>query len=131
MGLDNGIILKQQKKTDPPSYVQIELYKDSEDDVEYEVCYWRKCPGLRANILSVIPPTGEDFASEYELNIATLKKIRDVIYEQLKHPTDWWSPIWSFDEMINHFGRDIVNITWLIDHLRKHPKSIAYFYDSY
>ena len=133
MGLDNGIILKQKEKIeDPfPPYIKIDLFDQTDDAIEYEICYWRKCPGLRAKILSVIPPGEDDYAAEYELDTKTLEKIRDVIYEQLKNPEDWWSPIWGFEEIVHHLARDIVNITWLIDHISNNTKSVAYFYDSY
>lgn len=128
MGLDNGIVLRF--KTDPylPSYVKLEKF----DEGEYEVCYWRKCQGIRHEILCALGKNdNDDDEPEYDLTPNSLKKIRDIIYDQLSNPDDWYSSIWDMDEMVCHLGQDIVNLSWLIKFMKDEPHATAYFYDSY
>lgn len=131
MGLDNGIVLKLRKKEGElyiPSYTKIDTY--SEEDNELEVCYWRKCQGIRAGVLEILG--GEDPEdSTYDLTPKTIAQIRDMLYEVLCNPNDWWSTIWDFDEVISHIAQEIVNLTWLIDIMQTEPHASAYFYDSY
>ena len=129
MGLDNGIVLKYRGDVNPPSYVRIEKYDEFESNVEWEVCYWRKCHGIRDDIIGLLG--GESDDSVYDLSIKDVENIMDLMYETLKSPEDWRSPIWSFDEMIRHLAQEIVNLSWLLEFMQENPHATAYFYDSY
>ena len=131
MGLDNGIVMRFKGSFEVPKYVKIEkAYETKPEMPEWDICYWRKFWGLRDEIVAVIPNSNYD-GGEYDVSIKTLKRIQDIIYEQLKHPEKWDSPIWDFNEVINVLAQDIVNISWLIKFLRSEPHASAYFYDSY
>lgn len=130
MGLDNGIILRHKGEVYAPSYVKIEKFEEENGDINWEVCYWRKCQGVRNEILGVIGHMVDD-GGEYDLTPSMLEKIRNVMYEQLCYPESWYSQIWSFDEMIPHLAQEIVNISWLLDFMKENPHATAYFYDSY
>lgn len=39
--------------------------------------------------------------------------------------------IWLFEEMIPIFTEDILNLSWLIEYMKKDVHAIVYFYDSY
>lgn len=131
MGLDNGIILRLRKKDKDlyfPPYTNITTFND--ESSEFEVCYWRKCQGIRAGILEILGGENPEVC-EYDLTPKTITKIRDMLYEVLCNPDDWWSSIWEFDEMISHTAREIVNLTWLLQIMEDEPHATAYFYDSY
>jgi len=139
MGLDNGIHLRRiGNKLDIdslPDYLNIsEVSRSEKEDnsVIYDICYWRKCWNIRSMIFGFIPKLlQEDNDGYYELNIQQLIGIRNGIYDFLKNPECWDNTIWELSEMILHLGQDIINISWLINHLKDNPKDYAYFYDSY
>lgn len=129
MGLDNGITLRTRKTLDPPSWVHIDEITVLEQVRTYEICYWRKCHNIRAEIIDVI---GESVDVTYELSIPELKDIQRKLIKLIKDGGDAWSDCrWSYDEMLPSLAQDIANITWLIEYLKSDRTAYVYFYDSY
>lgn len=140
MGLDNGIVLRYRnvEKLEQliPNYVRIDKDFDDDHEVFWDVCYWRKCWGLRAKILRVLSHHASDDEEKYEwdLTIDDLIGIRDIIIGYLVDPDKWDDEdmsIWMFRDMVAQFAQEIVNLTWLIEFMRRDHKASAYFYDSY
>lgn len=129
MGLDNGIVLRYKGDVEAPSYVSIERFYNENDEVEWEICYWRKCNGLRNDIVRMLG--GENDDGEYDLSILKIEQIQDILYNTLKYPDDWNSQIWNLSEVMHLLAQEIVNLSWLKSFLREHPHATAYFYDSY
>ena len=75
MGLDNGIRIC--KKNLNSSIILNESFIPS----DYEVCYWRKCWGIRNDIIDYLRNTYElqEELYEYELTLADLQAIYDIL----------------------------------------------------
>lgn len=99
---------------------------------DYEVCYWRKCWGLRNEILSALRDAEGD---EYEIKIDAdaADVIADVINGWMD-PEKWETEgdsIWEYEVMAPHLEQDIINLKWLAEYLDENPETECYFYDSY
>ena len=130
MGLENGIRIKDAKRK------QLSLWPfrypfdmDFEDGVE--ICYWRKCWGVRREIMLNIVGTNDSDGGDYELNVEQVKRIRKLINSYLHEP-HWWEEdaYWSFDESRRMLHDDTWNLFWLKWWMRTHPKRTVFFYDS-
>lgn len=145
MGLDNGIILTCKASLfDRVDYIvkhnQCELdsqhiylpldtiindYKNHQ--VEIELCYWRKCYGLRDRMLQIVHPNNI-FYYEIDHIIDLLKSFlnKDVYNE-------FFDSIWDYEEMKNVLCNQILTLFWLKDFLAtKDPSQWTLeFYDSY
>lgn len=140
MGLDNGIYWKprnnKEKNVAFPDYVEInEFNYDSLED-EYEICYWRKCWGLRNRILNIISnAVGKDGEKcGYELIRADLVQIQQMLIDYLRYPNRWdeENNFWSFDDIKQDLMQNIINLGWMIDYMRlESPMAFVYFMDSY
>ena len=98
---------------------------------DVEICYWRKCWGLRETILLEILHTNDE-GDEYPLTIEQVKKIGKAIRSFLKEP-DWWESrsFWTYDEAKNMLHTNVWNLWWLRWWMRFHRKEVVYFYDSF
>lgn len=132
MGLDNGIILKVKnkiKEEDIPDYVKIEY---DEINQSYDICYWRKCWGLRNHIYDAIE--GKDDVFDYELFSYNLDDIIDILVMYLQDGELWdeyGESIWTFKEIIPYLAQNIVNLSWLKKYIKTHVMDKIIFYDSY
>ena len=139
MGLDNGIYWKprndKEKNVDFPDYVEFNY--DSLEN-EYEICYWRKCLGLRGRIFDIIDNAtkvevdGEE--CRYELIRADLVQIQQMLIDYLRYPDRWdeENNYWGFDDMKQNLMQNIINLGWMIDYMRlENPMAFVYFLDSY
>ena len=129
MGLDNGIVLNKPINV-IPFYVKVDSWASSQDSVE--ICYWRKCWGIRNEILGLFP--GAD-SNDSCLNLTPedTRAIRKIIrsFMNKKKWEEEADSIWTYDEihprLINHW----IALWWLERYLRKNPNTEAYFYDSW
>lgn len=112
MGLDNGIIIKNK------------------DGSEEEICYWRKCWNVRAEIFDIIGHECEVY--EYPLS---LDNVVDVYYRLKTFNRRNWTEnehsIWSWNEAKRGIKEDIHQLKKLIKRMKKEPDIEVYFYDSY
>ncbi len=132
MGLDNGIILKKSiKEIKIPWYVSVD-YRSNNTKVE--VCYWRKCWGIRGEILDIFDE--QDIMSggyEYQIKSEHISKIVKVIKKYLNKK--YWEEnarsIWEYREYFPRNIQNIINLLWLKRYLKENPNVECYFYDSY
>ena len=142
MGLDNGITLITKSKLDfedweiVPEYVNVTLDEwgtaHSKRGYEYDVCYWRKCWDIRADVLEILDAPQEGGVYRIDKPEQILD-IRDALIEYLRNPEKWNDSIWSIDEYAPHLARDIMALGWLHDYMVEHAGEnfIVEFYDSY
>ena len=130
MGLDNGIVLKSPKS--PKAIFHGFNFIDSLGENNIEICYWRKCWGIRREILSIFPFTYTNDGIYY-LTADNIKDIRKIIryFCNQKHWEEDANSIWTYAEF-----RSVLTIQWmqlwrLEKYLRTHADAICYFYDSY
>lgn len=131
MGLDNGIILKNPKLKQIPPYVKPRF----EGNTEYfDVCYWRKCWGIRRIFLRVLDPE-----HKYENSCKIPIDAEDIpaLQRALKPFFDkkYWEEnaesIWEYEDYLNVLLQDWVSLCWLENYLKNNLDSECYFYDSY
>ena len=129
MGLDNGFTLKNVDKTTIPKFIQYDDTYMGEN--ELELVYWRKCWGLREVVMNVLHMGDQDYGKQVEAEDipAILRKLYPFLSKE------YWEEnadsIWSFEEKVESFTHDILNLTWLEGYLREHPEVECDFYDSY
>lgn len=130
MGLDNGVIIKGVTRNDLPRFMR---YPDKKDYVkgEVEICYWRKCWGLRNTFIHSKFLTEDPNKCEYKLSIKEVDYLRALIVSYLKHPEDWDNSIWSFNEIKKSLYDQRWNLILLHFWMKRHPNAEVYFYDSY
>lgn len=134
MGLDNGIEIRKNKRTE-------ELKLDAKFSTEYsdthlEVCYWRKCWGLRDRIL-------EHLAYKYNLTIVEYSWRLDVedinfIIETLEYFNNKrvWAEegrsIWEWKHYKKTIRRNINDLHYILAKMEDFPDDFEItFYDSY
>ena len=131
MGLDNGIRIKNKTKKQLSFWPFHFPFDWESDDGDTDLCYWRKCWGLREDVLRILGM--EEYPDEYEFTLTwkDVRKIRRLIEGYLKHPDRWDRSIWEFEDMKDCLHEDWRNLIFLEYWMRSHPKETVYFYDSY
>lgn len=138
MGLDNGIMLKlniiDKRIKVPKCFIHESWYKPG----EYEICYWRKCWGVRNKIITEVF-NEKTYSDKYEFEVMpdNVLKIIKVLkyYDNEKNWNNDNSTIWWYKENKIHkqIRKQIKCLKKLYSFLRKYPKEdiVCYFYDSY
>ena len=112
MGLENGIILKNNNETTE------------------EICYWCKCWNIRRLIFDCIDPNKMLF--EYSLSLGDLV---DIYYALKTLNKENWGEnggsIWEWEKIRKGLKRDIKALNKLIKRKKKEPDLEIFFYDSY
>lgn len=131
MGLDNGIYLQGVKREQVKLPWFVSLPFDSDRDNEVDICYWRKCWGIRSKIKSILHMSDDDY--EYEIEEDDIPALVRMLEEFLDE--EYWDQfadsIWSYDEFKPNLLDQIKNLLWLRDYLKENPNVKCYFYDSY
>jgi hypothetical protein len=127
MGLDNGIYIRNFKEV-APSKVPWFVMLDGGD-----VCYWRKCWGIRCAIYNALH--AEDNGEKYEFKVEE-DDIPAIIKELEKFlDKDYWNEnadsIWEYEDIRPSLIMQIKNLLWLRQYMLENPKVECYFYDSY
>ena len=132
MGLDNGIIVKNKYK-ELLEELGPDYWEDhkSKDDNDYDLCYWRKCWGIRNAIIKKFhfPET----CGEYKLDLEDIPVIIKIL-EGFCNSNNWeeyGDSIWEYDDYIHTLIEQIVNLKIFYKYWKKHPEIEVYFYDSY
>lgn len=130
MGLDNGLILRNPKVEQIPSYIISRF----DFDETLDVCYWRKCWGIRKAILNVLDPQGV-MSDEYEFrveaeDVPAIKKALKPFFDSVYWKENGDS-VWEYEEYKDVLLQDWVNLTWLEKYLKNNPDAVCFFYDSY
>lgn len=131
MGLDNGINVKRTPISESiPEMKQFEEDYIAKYNLNYEVCYWRKCWNVRSRIFDVLTGCFDD---EYRipLTIDDIDRIAEVLesFDSDNWNDEWWS-IWTFEEMEDVLKQQIQNLT-VLKRLMQEYELEVYFYDSY
>ena len=142
MGLDNGIILDTQVPIKyKPWFTEFELTDKGVDAKGnkfycYDLAYWRKCWGLRAEIFEAIGVKKDNEIYEYNLDLEKIKSIIKILFT-VNNPYKWnaLSGIWDYED--SAIGKmvfyQIGTLLWTYEWWNKRPQDIirCYFYDSY
>lgn len=133
MGLDNGIYVKSNRREITRDILPESLvYPFDGNDVE--IAYWRKCWGLRNNILNVL---GTRFAEDnYKSEIDTIEKVQDVMdviyyFMDKEHWESEGDSIWKYENSIRGLRDDYMNLVIMIEFMKDNPDVYFVFYDSY
>lgn len=128
MGLDNGIVIKNNCKTADIEYKLSGMFEGN--SAEYSVTYWRKCYNIRNEILYII---NHRYDEEYEfaLDVEDVEQIIEFL-ESLSADTwnDSGDSIWDWHEMEDQINQDIESLVMLVDIMNEHDIDVV-FYDSY
>lgn len=128
MGLDNGIILRD---VNPKELVVNKLINlDNLEDTSAEICYWRKCWGIRNAIVGKLHFNDNEESKLDVEDIPVIIKILFDFYGQTEWEEDADS-IWEWDEFKDTLRQQIFNLMWLYDYMLKHSDAEVIFYDSY
>lgn len=126
MGLDNGIVFQNDVGIDAPFWVKIEGCNYDET----EVCYWRKCWGIRNAIVNLFDNEDQYL---YMLDRDAVIQIGKIL-KQFSNKKYWESyarSIWSYKDMKRTLRRQRIALHWLARCMKKYPDLYVYFYDSY
>lgn len=128
MGLDNGIILRD---VNPKELVVNKLINlDNLEDTSAEICYWRKCWGIRNAIVEKLHFNDNEESKLDVEDIPVIIKILFDFYGQTEWEEDADS-IWEWDEFKDTLRQQIFNLIWLYDYMLAHSDAEVIFYDSY
>ena len=96
-----------------------------------EACYWRRCYGLRADVLNALGEREEEF--EYYLTVDNVRAIRKILVGYFLHPRRWRQSAWEWKEVWRQQFKHILSLRWLEKRMRRDPDNIEWviFYDSY
>lgn len=135
MGLDNGITVRAKTQ------LAVDMFEDYFNELHLnttnheELCYWRKCQGIRADILDIAHVI-DDEGWEYTLTLADLQKIVNILASYLTDPNkDWWSVIWDRVEMVSIVTESLRTLCKFLEVVREWSLTDddfeIIFYDSY
>lgn len=128
MGLDNGIRLMMTeadaKKNGCP-------FIGSDSESFTEICYWRKCYGLRDLIIKNLQLSNDRVT--YTLFYKDVNTIIDILISLTQSEDDWKyaDSIWEYDEYLTNMCNCILRLKWLKEYWKTHPGIQVIFYDSY
>lgn len=125
MGLDNGIIIKLNDK---------ELTKEQYKELGFnssDICYWRKCWGIRAAIMKVLHMKDDDYEHVIELEDipAIIKELK--LFFCKEYWEEYADSIWEFNEYFETNLNNLINLKLAENFLQNNSDYKLYFYDSY
>ena len=107
-------------------------WKGIETNGDVELAYWRKCWGIRNEILWTL---GVDHQGDGDY-LVSREKLKEII-EVLKKFTnkEYWEDnadsIWEYDEFKDNQKQNIKQLRWIYGYMKWHPDVQLFFYDSY
>ena len=137
IGLDNGIYVKSDKRVitreQLPNGIIYPFNKDYEGSVE--IAYWRKCWGLRNDIMSIFGWWTKS-PDEWQFEINTPAQVIDLIeliaqWLDKERWEDEGDSIWEYDEILPILQRDVINLAIIAGFMENNPDVYLEFYDSY
>lgn len=134
MGLDNGIRLKLPEGKPIPKWVPRREHRPEEVD---DICYWRKCWGIRSAILNVLDPEGKREAEilwgYYPIEVEDIPAIIRALKPFFSK--EYWKEnadsIWEFDEIFESLLDNVIKLEKLKEYLEENKDASCVFYDSY
>jgi hypothetical protein len=132
MGLDNGIMLKAPLSVLKENKYPIPITERDVYESDIEICYWRKCWGIRNQIIKHL---GENIDKiYYPLVLNDIEQIINILVP-FGLSEEYWDneaqSIWDYNEYLEVTCRYIVNLHWLKWFMTQYPEYEVYFYDSY
>ena len=127
MGLDNGIYIKLHAETDIRGLVPVDDFGEI-----VEICYWRKCWGIRNDILSILNIPANTNDNNVEIHKEDIPRIITLLKWYIQNDENWWysqSP-WERRDLIKPTKQFIKNLKWTYNRMDKRSFKV-YFYDSY
>ena len=101
------------------------------DDNDYDLCYWRKCWGIRNAIIRKFHFS--DDGGEYKLDLEDIPVIIRIL-EGFCNSDTWENEgdsIWEYNDYIDNLITQIVNLKLFYKYWKNHPDLEVLFYDSY
>ena len=135
MGLDNGICVKKSAITQLIN-LNDTFIDDSYNSDEIDITYWRKCWGLRNDIIDYLTKKYKvnDDGHSFILEAKDIKQIIEILiswYDKKKWNSESQS-IWTWKEIKENLLDSIRNLSYLLGKMEDYPnRFIVYFYDSY
>ena len=134
MGLDNGFVVKSNKRDITRAMLPEGIVYPFEDFSPTEVVYWRKNWGLRNKVMNHFG--WRDSINEWQFELETSNQVMDLIMiiASFLDPVKWerdGDSIWDFDEIKNTLVQDIVNLALVKAFMENNPDVYLEFYDSY
>lgn len=134
MGLDNGIEIRKNKRTE-------ELKLDAKFSVLYsdkylEICYWRKCCGLRNCIVNYLETNHKFMIDEglWKLDVEDINFIIETL-EYFNNKRVWneeGRSIWEWKNYKKIIRRNINDLHYILAKMEDFPNDFEItFYDSY
>ena len=134
MGLDNGIdIVRNDYSNKIKALERFTISYDRNKEYPFEVCYWRKCWNVRADILDIVDK-GDAEQYRFYLDIPAIKDIIKILKSYNRKNWQFGGfrgSIWEWSEHKRINSRHIHNLKVLVRIMRKFPDLEVYFYDSY
>ena len=136
MGLDNGIIVKSNKRqltrNDLPTGIVYPFNEDYQNGIE--IVYWRKCWGIRNEIMNTFGWRSIDDQYQFEIDTPEqVFKLIEIIASWLdeKRWDEEGNSIWEYDTMRSTLIANIVNLSMIYIYMFSNPDVYLEFYDSY
>ena len=136
MGLDNGIIVKSNKRqltrNDLPTGIVYPFNEDYQNGIE--IVYWRKCWGIRNEIMNTFGWRFIDDQYQFEIDTPEqVFKLIEIIASWLdeKRWDEEGNSIWEYDTMRSTLIANIVNLSMIYIYMFSNPDVYLEFYDSY
>ena len=132
MGLDNGVCVKRTPETNKIEELKVfNMSYDKELRCDFEIAYWRKCWGLRNDILTLI---GKRWSDGWRFALSK-DEIDDIIKLLQSYTADTWEDsIWEWDDeefpYSEYIQENIESLKLLWQLMDKYELEV-YFYDSY
>ena len=129
IGLDNGFYVRGVKKLPRKIY---DGWKGIETDGDIELAYWRKCWGIRDEILWTLGADHQG-GGDYLVSREKLKEIIEVLkkFTNKEYWEDNADSIWEYDEFKDNQKQNIKQLRWIYGYMKWHPDVQLFFYDSY
>ena len=137
IGLDNGIYVKSNKRIITREQLPNDIIYPFSEEYEgsVEIVYWRKCWGLRNDIMNTFGWRTRPF-DEWEFEISTPAQVIDLIALIAKWlDKERWEnegdSIWEYDEVREMLIQQIINLALIHGYMSSNPDVYLVFYDSY
>lgn len=133
MGLDNGIVIKKIAREQIgliPPYIEGDT-TEYNNEIRIEVAYWRKCWGIRNEIINILHMNSDQYITE--IGVEDIPAIIRMLYKFLSE--EYWSKygdsIWEYEDIKEKLVQNIINLKWLYYFMQKNDNIEVEFYDSY
>lgn len=136
MGLDNGVLVKSTKRQLTRADLPVGIFYPFEQDYGdgIEIVYWRKCWGLRTDIMNTLGWRTSLDPYRYEISKpAQVLEFIEVVASWLDE--ERWeedgNSIWTYEEIRRNLIHSLVNLGMMYAYMIDNPDVYLEFYDSF